>query len=261
MTTSAQRRRQRLAAVRAGRDDRAHDVVVAGPADPCAHAHLASQSGPKAITDAILRVGAFTMRLFTRPRLAALLAPCPPRRSPPRRRARSRRPRRGTSSSRTSRSRPASACRSCGSTTGPSGRRTAARTAASPTPSSSFTGRAGPAAASCPTTSRACSSAPASSSTPTRYFVDPARRHRPRRIEQAQQRPARAVPALRLSRHGAGPAPPAHRGPEGRPPAARHGHVDGRDAHVALGRDVSRASWTRSCRWPRCPRRSRAGTG
>ena len=34
-----------------------------------------------------------------------------------------------------------------------------------------------------------------------------ARRHRPRRIEQAERRPARALPALRLPRHGRGAAP------------------------------------------------------
>ncbi len=69
-------------------------------------------------------------------------------------------------------------------------------------------------------------------------FPHPARRDRPRRVEQARRRPARAVPQIPLSGHDRGPAPAARRGAEGRPPAAGHGHVDGRDAHLALGRDA-----------------------
>ena len=37
------------------------------------------------------------------------------------------------------------------------------------------------------------------------------------------------------------------------PPAPRDGHVDGRHAHLGLGRDAIPTSWTGWCRWPACP--------
>ena len=68
----------------------------------------------------------------------------------------------------------------------------------------------------------------------------PARRHRPRQVEQAERRPARALPEVHLRRHGPRAARDAGRRPEGEPPAAGDRHVDGRDALLGLGRDVSR---------------------
>ncbi len=49
-------------------------------------------------------------------------------------------------------------------------------------------------------------------------------------------------------------------GLEGRSPAAGHGHVDGRHAHLALGEDAPGVHRTPCCRWPVCRPRSRAGT-
>ena len=68
----------------------------------------------------------------------------------------------------------------------------------------------------------------------------PARRHRPRAEQQAERRAAREVPALHLRRHGDGAVPARHRGAEGQPPEAGDGHVDGRHAHVDVGRDLPR---------------------
>ena len=68
----------------------------------------------------------------------------------------------------------------------------------------------------------------------------PARRHRPRTVEQAERRPAREVSTLRLSRHDRGRASTGDRRPWRQPPASGHGHLDGRDAHLAVGRAVSR---------------------
>ena len=68
----------------------------------------------------------------------------------------------------------------------------------------------------------------------------PARRHRPRRLEQAEQRPARQVPALRLRRHGRSGAPARDRGAGRQPPAPGDGHVDGRHAHLDVGLTLSR---------------------
>ena len=69
---------------------------------------------------------------------------------------------------------------------------------------------------------------------------DPARRHRPRALEQAERRTAHALPALRLRRHGARAVPAGDRAPRRRAPAARDGHLDGRHAHVGVGRDLPR---------------------
>ncbi len=51
---------------------------------------------------------------------------------------------------------------------------------------------------------------------------------------------ARPLSALRLSRHGGGRLSAADRGAQGQPPAAGDGHVDGRHAHLAVGRTTSR---------------------
>ena len=67
----------------------------------------------------------------------------------------------------------------------------------------------------------------------------PAGRHRPRQVEQAERRPARALSEVHLRRHGPRAARDAGRRPEGESPAARARHVDGRDALLGLGRDVS----------------------
>ena len=87
-----------------------------------------------------------------------------------------------------------------------------------------------------------------------------ARRHRPRQVDQAERRPARALSALRLRRHGARGVPAAHRGAEGQPRASRHGHLHGRHAHLAVGRAAPASSWTHSCRSRACRPRSRAAT-
>ena len=57
-------------------------------------------------------------------------------------------------------------------------------------------------------------------------------------FEQAQRRAPRPLPPLRLPRHDRGPVPAGDRGAEGRSPPAGDGHLDGRDAHLALGRDA-----------------------
>ena len=83
-------------------------------------------------------------------------------------------------------------------------------------------------------------------------------RDRPRAVEQAERRAARAVPALRLRGHGRGAAPSADGGAQGRSPATRHGHVDGRDAHLAVGRALPRLHGRAACRWRACRCRSPA---
>ncbi len=65
------------------------------------------------------------------------------------------------------------------------------------------------------------------------------RRHRARQIRQTQRWTAREVSAVRLHRHGRSAVPPAHRGPCGQSPAAGHGHVHGRHAHLGVGRAPS----------------------
>ena len=52
-------------------------------------------------------------------------------------------------------------------------------------------------------------------------------------------------PELRLPRHDRGAVPAADRRLERRSSAAGDGHVDGRHAHVAVGRECTRISWTR----------------
>src|SRR5476649_1942014 len=63
----------------------------------------------------------------------------------------------------------------------------------------------------------------------------PARRHRPREVEQAERRHARAVSAIHVRRHGPRAAHDAHRRPEGEPPPPRARHVDGRHALLGVG--------------------------
>ena len=66
-----------------------------------------------------------------------------------------------------------------------------------------------------------------------------ARRHRARQVEQAERRAAREVPALRLPGHADGGARAADAGARRQPPAPGDGHVDGRHAHLAMGRAVA----------------------
>ena len=73
----------------------------------------------------------------------------------------------------------------------------------------------------------------------TRYFIILPDNIGHGRSEQAQRRAARKVSALRLQRHGRRAVPPAHRRPGRQPPAAGDGHVDGRHAHLAVGRALS----------------------
>ena len=68
----------------------------------------------------------------------------------------------------------------------------------------------------------------------------PPRWHRPWQIEQAQRRAARTISALRLPRHGGGAVPAADGGTRRESSATGDGHVDGRHAHVAVGRALSR---------------------
>ncbi|CAA9304373.1 MAG: Homoserine O-acetyltransferase, partial [uncultured Gemmatimonadaceae bacterium] len=69
-----------------------------------------------------------------------------------------------------------------------------------------------------------------------RALRHPPRRHRHRRVEQAERRAAHALPALRVRGHGGRTASPGHRGARGEPPPARDGDLDGRDADVDVGR-------------------------
>src|ERR1051325_2205268 len=65
------------------------------------------------------------------------------------------------------------------------------------------------------------------------------RQRRARAVVQAERRPARALPALRLRRHGRAPAPPPRRRPAPPSRSPRHGHVDGRHADVDVGRALA----------------------
>ena len=65
-------------------------------------------------------------------------------------------------------------------------------------------------------------------------------RGRPRQIVQALRRPARQVPEIQLRRHGRGPLSPDQGGPRRPPSAPGDRQLDGRHAHVAVGREVSR---------------------
>ena len=75
--------------------------------------------------------------------------------------------------------------------------------------------------------------------------------HRPARMTSATAN--RASPATgctpnfrtTATRHGRGGVSPADRRPRRESRAARHGHLDGRHAHLAVGRDCIRISWTR----------------
>ena len=72
----------------------------------------------------------------------------------------------------------------------------------------------------------------------------PARRHRPRPKFQALRWAARALPSVRLRRHGAQPAHDARRN-EDRSSAPDPRHLDGLHAELRVGRDVPRISPTR----------------
>src|SRR5207247_1217612 len=61
-----------------------------------------------------------------------------------------------------------------------------------------------------------------------------------RQVVEAERRPSREIPALRVRGHDRGGAPPARGRAQRESSAARDGHVDGRDAHVAVGRALSR---------------------
>ena len=63
-------------------------------------------------------------------------------------------------------------------------------------------------------------------------------RDRTRALEQAQRRPAHALPPLRLRRHGDRRPSPAHRAPGRFASPAGDGHLDGRHAQLGVGRDV-----------------------
>ena len=67
----------------------------------------------------------------------------------------------------------------------------------------------------------------------------PARRHRPRQVEQAERRPAREVPALRLPGHGRGGVRAAHRGLGVNHLRLVMGTSMGGHAHLAVGRALS----------------------
>src|SRR5712664_846470 len=65
-------------------------------------------------------------------------------------------------------------------------------------------------------------------------------RHRTREIVEAERWNARALPAVRLRRHGGGTLPAAHGRAWGESPAASFWHVDGLHAFSCVGRKVSR---------------------
>ena len=88
----------------------------------------------------------------------------------------------------------------------------------------------------------------------------PAGRHRPRQVEQAERRPAREVSALRLPGHADGRARAADAGARRQPPAARDGHVDGRHAHLAVGRALAGFHGRADAARQRARRRSPAAT-
>ncbi len=68
----------------------------------------------------------------------------------------------------------------------------------------------------------------------------PARRGRPRALEQTLRRAEDEVPALQLRRHGRRAAPPGDRAPRREACAPRDGQLDGRDGNLDLGAEVSR---------------------
>ena len=74
---------------------------------------------------------------------------------------------------------------------------------------------------------------------PDALLRDHPRRSRPRRLDQAVGRAARAVPALRLCRSGGVRARADRRRTQGRPPAAGDGDVDGLHARVHVGGEVA----------------------
>ena len=106
----------------------------------------------------------------------------------------------------------------------------------------------------------ASSSAPGQPLDATRYFIVLPDGIGHGKSSQAERRAARPLPALRLQRHDRGAAAAAHRGPRRESPAPRARHLHGRHAHLGLGRDATRTSWTRSCRSRACPRRSPGAT-
>ncbi len=95
----------------------------------------------------------------------------------------------------------------------------------------------------------------------SKYYIILPDAHRPRQVVEALRRPAHEISAIQLRRHGRRAVPAADGGP--RRPASAPGdrQFDGRHAHVAVGRKISRTSWTRWCRWRRSRPRWRAATG
>ena len=67
----------------------------------------------------------------------------------------------------------------------------------------------------------------------------PAGRHRHRQIVQTFRRPARQISAIQLRRHGRGTIPAGDRRPGCPPSAPRARQLDGRHAHLDLGRELS----------------------
>ena len=70
----------------------------------------------------------------------------------------------------------------------------------------------------------------------SKYFIILPDAHRPRQVVQAVRRPAREVPALQLRRHGRRAVPAGDRRPRHPPPAPGDRQLDGRHAHLDLGR-------------------------
>ena len=69
------------------------------------------------------------------------------------------------------------------------------------------------------------------------------------------------ISALQLRRHGRGTIQAGDRRPGYPPSAPRARQLDGRHAHLDLGRELSRSSWMRWYPWPRNPPRCPAATG
>ena len=89
----------------------------------------------------------------------------------------------------------------------------------------------------------------------------PAGRHRHRKIVQTFRRPARQVSQIQLRRHGRRAIQAGDRRPGHPPSAPGAGQLDGRHAHLDLGRELSGLSWMRWCPWRRSPPRCPAATG
>ena len=74
----------------------------------------------------------------------------------------------------------------------------------------------------------------------TQVLHHPPGRGRPRQIIETLRRPARQVPEIQLRRHGRGPLPADQGRPRHPPSAPGDRQLDGRHAHLAVGRQVSR---------------------